>query len=87
MVLGSTESGSDGFFVRFRAACRARAFLLEQLREQYFEFGRACFSQPFQEQQWVPTWGLTLADACFAGVVAFALAVLALEAEGEAECV
>jgi hypothetical protein len=54
--------------------------LFEQLREQYFEFGRACFSQPFQAQQCVPTWEPASADACFADACTFAFAGLAAEA-------
>lgn len=70
------------FFVFFlRAACRARAFLLLQLREQYFEFGRAVFSQVFQAQMWLRPAVIAAApslgeSACLAAALAAAESLL-----------
>lgn len=49
-VLEGASSAPPTFVFFLRAACRARAFLLLQLREQYFEFGRAILLQFFHAQ-------------------------------------
>ena len=69
-----------------RLAYRARAFLFEQLREQYFEFARADFSQPFQAQLRASApasaAGCALASAAVASADAADSSVWAEDVEG-----